>query len=83
MYTGRGQDVRCTSWSGAVTHDYAATQVKERLGQATLAGLVNNAGVGVAGPLLHLPLAEYRHQLEVNLVAPLLVTQVFAPLLGR
>jgi NAD(P)-dependent dehydrogenase (short-subunit alcohol dehydrogenase family) len=60
----------------------AAEQVKEGLGQATLAGLVNNAGIAVAGPLLHLPVAEYRHQLEVNLVAPLLVTQVFAPLLG-
>ena len=60
----------------------AAAQVKERLGQATLTGLVNNAGIGVGGPLLHLPLVEYRHQLEVNLVAPLLVTQVFAPLLG-
>jgi hypothetical protein len=60
----------------------AAAQVKERLGQATLAGLVNNAGISVPGPLLHLPLAAYRHQLEVNLVAPLLVTQVFAPLLG-
>jgi len=44
----------------------AAAQVKERLGQATLAGLVNNAGIAVAGPLLHLPLAGYRHQLEVN-----------------
>jgi hypothetical protein len=60
----------------------AAEQVKERLGHATLAGLVNNAGIAVAGPLLHLPVAEYRHQLEINLVAPLLVTQVFAPLLG-
>jgi NAD(P)-dependent dehydrogenase (short-subunit alcohol dehydrogenase family) len=60
----------------------AAAQVKERLGQATLVGLVNNAGISVPGPLLHLPLADYRHQLEVNLVAPLLVTQVFAPLLG-
>ena len=27
----------------------AAAQVKERLGQATLAGLVNNAGIAVAG----------------------------------
>jgi NAD(P)-dependent dehydrogenase (short-subunit alcohol dehydrogenase family) len=60
----------------------AAAQVKERLGQATLVGLVNNAGISAPGPLLHLPLADFRHQLEVNLVAPLLVTQVFAPLLG-
>jgi len=48
----------------------------------TLTGLVNNAGVAVPGPLLHLPLEEYRRQLEVNLVAQLSVTQAFAPLLG-
>ena len=60
----------------------AAAQVKERLDQATLAGLVNNAGISIPGPLWHLPLPDYRRQLEVNLVAPLLVTQVFAPLLG-
>ncbi len=47
-----------------------------------LAGLVNNAGISVVGPLLHLPLAEFRRQLEVNLIAPLLVTQAFARLLG-
>jgi NAD(P)-dependent dehydrogenase (short-subunit alcohol dehydrogenase family) len=33
-------------------------------------------------PLLHLPLAEYRRQLEVNLIAPLLLTRAFAGLLG-
>jgi NAD(P)-dependent dehydrogenase (short-subunit alcohol dehydrogenase family) len=36
----------------------------------------------LVGPLLHQPLEEFRQQLEVNLVAPLLVTQAFAPLLG-
>jgi NAD(P)-dependent dehydrogenase (short-subunit alcohol dehydrogenase family) len=60
----------------------AAATVAEQLGRTTLAGLVNNAGIAVAGPLLHLPLAEYRRQLEVNLIAPLLVTQIFAGLLG-
>lgn len=60
----------------------AAQQVRESLGKSTLAGLVNNAGIVVGGPLLHLPLAAYRHQLEVNLIAPLLVTQAFADLLG-
>ncbi len=60
----------------------AADQVREQLGQSNLTGLVNNAGIAVAGPLLHLPLAELRRQLEVNLVAPLLVTQAFAKLLG-
>ena len=60
----------------------AAEQVESGLGGATLAGLVNNAGIVVAGPLLHLPLAELRRQLEVNLVAQLGVTQAFAALLG-
>jgi hypothetical protein len=60
----------------------AAEQVKERLGHATLAGLVNNAGIAVAGPLLHLPVAEYRHQLEINLVAPLLVDASFRSVVG-
>jgi NAD(P)-dependent dehydrogenase (short-subunit alcohol dehydrogenase family) len=60
----------------------AAAQVSAQLGSSTLAGLVNNAGIVVPGPLLHLPLEEYRRQLEVNLTDPLSVTQVFAPLLG-
>lgn len=59
-----------------------ARQVEARLDGATLAGLVNNAGVAVPGPLLHLPIADLRRQLEINLVGQLQVTQAFAPLLG-
>jgi NAD(P)-dependent dehydrogenase (short-subunit alcohol dehydrogenase family) len=36
----------------------------------------------VSGPLLYLRPSEYRRQLEVNMVSPLLVIQAFAPLLG-
>src|SRR3954469_10697735 len=60
----------------------AALQVEAVLGDATLAGLVNNAGVAVAGPLLHLPIAEWRQQLEVNLTGVVIATQAFAPLVG-
>ena len=60
----------------------AAAQVRDTLGQENLAGLVNNAGISVVGPLLHQPLEDVRQQLEVNLIAPLLVTQAFAGLLG-
>lgn len=59
-----------------------AGQVEAALEGATLAGLVNNAGVAVAGPLLHLPLADWRHQLEVNLTGVVIATQAFSPLLG-
>jgi NAD(P)-dependent dehydrogenase (short-subunit alcohol dehydrogenase family) len=59
-----------------------AKQVKAVLGGATLAGLVNNAGIAVAGPLLYLSLDDWRQQLEVNLTGVVIATQAFAPLLG-
>ena len=60
----------------------AATEVSVALGGETLAGLVNNAGVAVAGPLLELPIEEFRRQLEINVVGVVIATQAFAPLLG-
>src|SRR3984957_5127300 len=59
-----------------------AERVSRMLGTDTLDGLVNNAGIEVAGPLSHLTTDEFRHQLEVNLVGPFLVTKAFLPLLG-
>jgi NAD(P)-dependent dehydrogenase (short-subunit alcohol dehydrogenase family) len=56
--------------------------VRAALAGETLAGLVNNAGVAVAGPLLELPVEEFRRQVEINLVGVVIVTQAFAPLLG-
>jgi NAD(P)-dependent dehydrogenase (short-subunit alcohol dehydrogenase family) len=60
----------------------AADKVAERLHGRTLAGLVNNAGMAVPGPMLHVPIEELRHQLEVNVIGQMRVTQAFAPLLG-
>jgi NAD(P)-dependent dehydrogenase (short-subunit alcohol dehydrogenase family) len=60
----------------------AAAEVGAELKGEALAGLVNNAGIAVSGPLLEVPIAELRRQLEVNLVGQMLVTQSFAPLLG-
>jgi NAD(P)-dependent dehydrogenase (short-subunit alcohol dehydrogenase family) len=40
-----------------------------------LAGLVNNAGVSVPGPLEFMPLDDFRRQLEINLVAQVALTQ--------
>lgn len=44
-----------------------------------LAGLVNNAGVAVTGPLEFLPIDELRHQLEINVIGQVAVTQAFLP----
>jgi NAD(P)-dependent dehydrogenase (short-subunit alcohol dehydrogenase family) len=49
--------------------------------RAPLAGLVNNAGITLQGPLEFLALDDLRRQLEVNLVAPLALTQALLPLL--
>jgi len=59
-----------------------AAKVAEYLGTGVLDGLVNNAGVEVAGPLSHLTADQFRYQLDVNLVGPHIVTQAFLPLLG-
>jgi NAD(P)-dependent dehydrogenase (short-subunit alcohol dehydrogenase family) len=59
-----------------------ADQVRAALKGETLAGLVNNAGIAVSGPLIEVDPDEFRKQLEVNVTGPLLVTQAFAPLLG-
>ncbi|HEV2562520.1 MAG TPA: SDR family NAD(P)-dependent oxidoreductase [Rhizomicrobium sp.] len=59
-----------------------AEKVAAALGGETLAGLVNNAGIAVPGPLLYLGIDDFRHQIDVNLTGQLIVTQAFAPLLG-
>jgi hypothetical protein len=60
----------------------AADKVGHDLGRSTLDGLVNNAGIEVTGPLAYLPVDQFRQQIEVNLVGPLIVTKAFLPLLG-
>jgi hypothetical protein len=60
----------------------ARDKVGAMIGSTRLTGLVNNAGIVVSGPLLHLRPSEYRRQLEANMIGPLMVTQAFAPLLG-
>ena len=59
-----------------------ASQVAAALGDETLFGLVNNAGIAVPGPLLYLKIDDFNRQLAVNLTGQLIVTQAFAPLLG-
>jgi NAD(P)-dependent dehydrogenase (short-subunit alcohol dehydrogenase family) len=61
----------------------AARSVEAALEGAGLAGLVNNAGVSVDVPLECVDIGALRHQLEVNSIAPVVVTQAFLPLLRR
>src|SRR5580700_3711651 len=51
----------------------AAQKVGSVIGDRNLVGLVNNAGIVVSGPLLYLKPSEYKRQLDVNMIAPLVV----------
>ncbi len=61
----------------------AAERVAAATGPAGIAGLVNNAGIGVAGMLEFMPLEDLRRQFEVNVVGLVAVTQAFLPLVRR
>jgi NAD(P)-dependent dehydrogenase (short-subunit alcohol dehydrogenase family) len=56
-------------------------EMQTALNGAPLDGLVNNAGVALAGPLLHQPIDEWRRVIEVNLIGVMQVTQIVTPLL--
>jgi NAD(P)-dependent dehydrogenase (short-subunit alcohol dehydrogenase family) len=64
-----------------VTDADSIAAARAQLGDAPLAGLVNNAGIAVAAPLEFLPLDQLRLQLEVNVIGQVAVTQQFLPAL--
>ena len=60
----------------------AAREVRAALNGEKLAGLVNNAGIAVSGPVLGLAADDFRRQMDVNVIGPIIATQAFGPLLG-
>ena len=54
-------------------------RLRARLDGTPLRGLVNNAGIALAGPLEEMPLDELRRQFEVNVFGQIAVTQVALP----
>lgn len=59
--------------------DAAVALVKKR-GKG-LYGLVNNAGIGIMGPLIEIDQEDMDFQMDVNAMGPYLVTRAFAPLI--
>lgn len=55
----------------------ARETIARALGDRGLDGLVNNAGVAVAGPLEFVPIDDLRRQLEINVIGQIAVTQAF------
>lgn len=58
-----------------------ADLIKQETTADGLSGLVNNAGIPVAGPLEFIPLDELRRALEVNVVGQIAMTQAMLPML--
>jgi len=56
-------------------------QVSTEAGTVGLAGVVNNAGIAVAGPMEFIPLQDLREQFEINVLGKVAFTQAFMPLI--
>ncbi len=66
-----------------VTDSAHIEALRARFADQPLAGLVNNAGVAVAGPLEFLPIENFRQQIEINLIGQVAVTQALLPAVRR
>lgn len=61
----------------------AAAAVAEAVGPRGLVGLVNNAGVGLPGPIELIAVGDLRRQFEINLFGLVRVTQAYLPLIRQ
>ena len=61
----------------------AAEHIRASVAGAGLAGLVNNAGIAVAGPLEFVAIEEFQQQLEVNVTGVVRTTQAMLPLIRQ
>jgi NAD(P)-dependent dehydrogenase (short-subunit alcohol dehydrogenase family) len=61
----------------------AAKLAEAAAGEVSVAGLINNAGITVNGPMEYLDLDDLRWQFEVNVIGLVAVTQAFLPLLRQ
>ncbi len=66
-----------------VTDDGAIRELAARFENEALHGLIDNAGIAVAGPLEYLPIDQFRQQLDVNVIGQLAVLQAVMPALRR
>lgn len=63
--------------------DHALQQVSETVGSTGLAGLVNNAGIPLGGPLEFFDQTQLQKGLEVNLLGHIRMIQKFLPLIRK
>ncbi len=62
--------------------DQAVSKVSANVGEKGIHALINNSGIAVGGPLLHIDIAKVKYQFDVNVLGLVKCIQAFAPLLG-
>jgi NAD(P)-dependent dehydrogenase (short-subunit alcohol dehydrogenase family) len=63
--------------------DACRAKVEDTIGTTGLRALINNAGIGVGGPLEYLEPGELRRQFDVNVFGVVSLTQAFLPSLRQ
>ena len=61
----------------------AALKVKEIVGDSGIDCLINNSGVALGGPILHLSKEVFKEQFDVNLFGVVSVTNIFSKLFPK
>jgi NAD(P)-dependent dehydrogenase (short-subunit alcohol dehydrogenase family) len=61
----------------------AVAHIQAAVGADGLAGLINNAGIGITGPIEMVDLKQWRQQFEVNFFGAIALTQACLPLLRQ
>jgi NAD(P)-dependent dehydrogenase (short-subunit alcohol dehydrogenase family) len=74
-------NVRAVKLDVTVAADIAAAVETVRAGGRGLYGVVNNAGIAVLAPLIHVEERELQSTFDVNVFGPYRITRAFAPLL--
>lgn len=62
--------------------DAAADKVMKLIDHEGLAGLINNSGIAIGGPLQYQPMEDIQYHFDVNVIGLMRVTKAFLPLLG-
>jgi len=60
----------------------AALEVEKIVGDNGIDCLINNSGIALGGPTLHLPTEVFKEQFDVNFFGVISVTNIFSKLLG-